>query len=178
MMSEERSDVLVLFGATGDLAHKKIFPALYAMVARGTLKEPVVGVALEDWDAKKLAERARDGIKAAVGKVDEKMLSTFAALLRHDWPGNVRELRTAAERFAIGLETPAERLASASTEGAEAWLPAQVAAYERELIAAAIREHQGDMAGAAQSLGIPRRTLNEKMNRLGLTRRAAEPARR
>ncbi len=83
MMSEERSDVLVLFGATGDLAHKKIFPALYAMVARGTLKEPVVGVALEDWDAKKLAERARDGIKAAAGKVDEKVFSQLAGLLRY-----------------------------------------------------------------------------------------------
>ena len=82
-MSEERSDVLVLFGATGDLAHKKIFPALYAMAARGTLKEPVVGVALEDWDAKKLAARAHDGIAAAVGKVDEKVFSRLAGLLRY-----------------------------------------------------------------------------------------------
>jgi glucose-6-phosphate 1-dehydrogenase len=82
-MSEERSDVLVLFGATGDLAHKKIFPALYDMVARGTLKEPVVGVALEDWDAKKLADRAHDGIKTAVGKVDEKVFAKLASLLRY-----------------------------------------------------------------------------------------------
>ncbi|MBS0247191.1 MAG: sigma-54-dependent Fis family transcriptional regulator [Proteobacteria bacterium] len=98
---------------------------------------------------------------------------SIAALLEHDWPGNVRELRTAAERFAIGLETPAERLALPAVEAAEAWLPARLAAYERELIAAAIREHHGDMAGAAQSLGIPRRTLNEKMNRLGISRRGA-----
>ncbi len=97
----------------------------------------------------------------------------IAALLRHDWPGNVRELRTAAERFAIGLETPAERLALPAAEATEAWLPAQVAAFERELIAAAIRQHHGDMAAAAQSLGIPRRTLNEKMNRHGLSRREA-----
>ena len=82
-MSEERSDLLVLFGATGDLAHKKIFPALYAMVARGTLKEPVVGVALEDWDAQKLAARAHDGIAAAVGQVDEKVFSRLAGLLRY-----------------------------------------------------------------------------------------------
>ena len=46
LMTSERSDALVLFGATGDLAHKKIFPALYAMVAKGTLTEPVIGVAL------------------------------------------------------------------------------------------------------------------------------------
>ena len=100
---------------------------------------------------------------------------SIAALLRHDWPGNVRELRTAAERFAIGLETPAERIAAHDGEMTEAWLPAKVAIYERELIAAAIREHQGDMAAAAQSLGIPRRTLNEKMNRHGISR-AAEQA--
>ena len=95
----------------------------------------------------------------------------IAALLRHDWPGNVRELRTAAERFAIGLETPAERLALPAIGTTEAWLPAQVAAFEREMIAAAIRQHDGDMASAAKALGIPRRTLNEKMNRLGIGRR-------
>ena len=50
-------------------------------------------------------------------------------------------------------------------------LPAQVAAFEREMIAAAIRQHDGDMASAAKALGIPRRTLNEKMNRLGIGRR-------
>jgi two-component system C4-dicarboxylate transport response regulator DctD len=97
----------------------------------------------------------------------------IAALLRHDWPGNVRELRTAAERFAIGLETPAERLTLPALEATEAWLPAQVAAFERELIAAAIRQHHGDMAAVAQALGIPRRTLNEKMTRHGISRRDA-----
>ena len=49
-MTEPRSDAFVLFGATGDLAHKKTFAALYAMVRRGHLKEPVVGVAIEDWE--------------------------------------------------------------------------------------------------------------------------------
>ena len=45
-----RSDALVLFGATGDLAHKKIFPSLYAMTKRGHLDVPVIGVASEGWD--------------------------------------------------------------------------------------------------------------------------------
>ena len=45
-MTASRSDALVVFGVTGDLAHKMIFPALYAMVKRGTLKVPVIGVAL------------------------------------------------------------------------------------------------------------------------------------
>lgn len=71
-MSLERSDTLVLFGATGDLAHKKIFPALYAMVAKGTLTEPVIGVAFDAWDLQQLQARARDGIVKATGKVDEK----------------------------------------------------------------------------------------------------------
>jgi glucose-6-phosphate 1-dehydrogenase len=82
-MSEPRSDVLVLFGATGDLAHKKIFPALYSMVARGSLTEPIVGIAYDDWTVDKLVERAHDGIKAAVGKVDEKVFRKLAGLLRY-----------------------------------------------------------------------------------------------
>ena len=82
-MSEPRSDVLVLFGATGDLAHKKIFPALYSMVARGSLTEPIVGIAYDDWTVDKLVERAHDGIEAAVGKVDEKVFKRLAGLLRY-----------------------------------------------------------------------------------------------
>ena len=82
-MSEPRSDVLVLFGATGDLAHKKIFPALYSMVARGSLTEPIVGIAYDDWTVDKHVERAHDGIEAAVGKVDEKVFKRLAGLLRY-----------------------------------------------------------------------------------------------
>ena len=82
-MSEQRSDVLVLFGATGDLAHKKIFPALYSMVQRGILTEPVVGIAYDDWTVEQLVERAHDGIKAAVGKIDEKVFKKLAGLLRY-----------------------------------------------------------------------------------------------
>jgi glucose-6-phosphate 1-dehydrogenase len=82
-MSEQRSDVLVLFGATGDLAHKKIFPALYSMVQRGSLNEPVVGIAYDDWTVEQLVERAHDGIKNAVGKVDEKVFRKLAGLLRY-----------------------------------------------------------------------------------------------
>ena len=45
----QASDALVFFGASGDLAHKKIFPALYAMVKRGVLDVPVIGVASSSW---------------------------------------------------------------------------------------------------------------------------------
>ncbi|CDX25672.1 putative glucose-6-phosphate 1-dehydrogenase [Mesorhizobium sp. ORS 3324] len=82
-MSQERSDTLVLFGATGDLAHKKIFPALYHMVAKGTLTEPVIGVAFEPWDIGKLVDRARDGIVNALGAVDDKVFGKLASLLRY-----------------------------------------------------------------------------------------------
>ncbi len=92
-MTIERSDVLVLFGATGDLAHKKIFPALYAMVERGTLNEPVVGVALDAWDLPKLVARARDGIEHAGVKLDEAVFAKLAGLL-HYVNGDYRDQAT------------------------------------------------------------------------------------
>ena len=82
-MTEDRSDALVLFGATGDLAHKKIFPALYAMVANGTLNEPVIGIAYDDWPIDQLIARARDGIGHAVGAMDEAVFAKLAALLSY-----------------------------------------------------------------------------------------------
>ncbi|MDW6025237.1 glucose-6-phosphate dehydrogenase [Mesorhizobium sp. BAC0120] len=82
-MATVRSDSLVLFGASGDLAHKKIFPALYDMVGRGTLTEPVIGVALDDWDVEKLRARAHDGITVANGSIDEGVFAKFASLLRY-----------------------------------------------------------------------------------------------
>ncbi|CDX49902.1 glucose-6-phosphate dehydrogenase [Mesorhizobium sp. LCM 4577] len=99
-MSQERSDTLVLFGATGDLAHKKIFPALYHMVAKGTLSEPVIGVAFEPWELPKLVDRARDGIVNALGAVDDKVFSKLASLLRYvsgDYrdPATFEKLKTA-----------------------------------------------------------------------------------
>jgi glucose-6-phosphate 1-dehydrogenase len=92
-MTEPRSDAFVLFGATGDLAHKKTFASLYAMVRRGHLKEPVIGVAIEDWDVDKLRERARDGIQQSEGAVDDKVFSQLAQLL-HYVSGDYRDPAT------------------------------------------------------------------------------------
>ena len=61
------SDALVFFGATGDLAHKKIFPALYRMVKRGALTVPVIGVAHSQWNLSRLREHVRDSITQADG---------------------------------------------------------------------------------------------------------------
>lgn len=82
-MAVKRSDALVVFGATGDLAHKMIFPSLYQMVRRGHLDEPVIGVALDDWDVERLAERARDGIAKQFGTIDEAIFARLKALLRY-----------------------------------------------------------------------------------------------
>ena len=72
--SEDRgaaADAFVFFGATGDLAHKMIFPALYELVKRGTLEVPVIGVASSGWGLPQLRDRARDSLAAANGSVDD-----------------------------------------------------------------------------------------------------------
>src|SRR5271154_502412 len=66
-MTVSGSDALVLFGVTGDLAHKMIFPALYAMVKRGALTVPVIGVALPKWSLEDLHKRVADSIKGSGG---------------------------------------------------------------------------------------------------------------
>ena len=66
-----RSDALALFGITGDLAYKMIIPALYALVKRGALTIPVVGVALEKWDMPQLRARVKDSLQRS-GRIDDK----------------------------------------------------------------------------------------------------------
>jgi glucose-6-phosphate 1-dehydrogenase len=79
----ERSDALVLFGATGDLAHKKIFPAVYAMAAQGRLEVPVIGVASSAGDDAFLVERFRASIEAQVPDADPAVVDAVAARLRY-----------------------------------------------------------------------------------------------
>ncbi|MEP7313797.1 MAG: glucose-6-phosphate dehydrogenase [Pseudomonadota bacterium] len=81
--SSARSDVLVVFGITGDLAYKMIFPALYELVKRGELNVPVVGVAAPQWSLAQLRRRAASSIRKA-GRVDDpKALARLLALLRY-----------------------------------------------------------------------------------------------
>ena len=77
----ERSDALVFFGATGDLAYKKIFPALHSMVRRGTLEVPVIGVAKAGWTRHRLLQRARASIVEHGGGVDEAAFARLAQRL-------------------------------------------------------------------------------------------------
>jgi glucose-6-phosphate 1-dehydrogenase len=77
------ADALVIFGVTGDLAHKMIFPALYAMVKRGVLNVPIVGVAGRKWSPAQLRKQVTDSIKQA-GKIDDrKALDQLLSLLRY-----------------------------------------------------------------------------------------------
>src|ERR1700682_4253543 len=76
------ADALVLFGAVGDLAHKKIFPALYHMVRHGHLDVPVVGVARAARTDEHLKERVRDSIQQD-GDIDQEALAKLLKLLRY-----------------------------------------------------------------------------------------------
>src|SRR6266481_2304722 len=75
------ADTLVFFGATGDLAYKKIFPALQAMVKRGTLNVPVIGVAREDWTLDRLKARAKDSLEQH-GGLDPEAFEKLCGLMR------------------------------------------------------------------------------------------------
>jgi glucose-6-phosphate 1-dehydrogenase len=81
-MSNTQSDAFVFFGATGDLAYKKIFPALYAMVRSGGFNMPIVGMARASWNLDKLKERARSSVQNA-GDFDDASFAKLAALLRY-----------------------------------------------------------------------------------------------
>ncbi|TBN12712.1 glucose-6-phosphate dehydrogenase [Agrobacterium cavarae] len=82
-MAQEQSDVLVVFGATGDLAHKMIFPSLYAMVKRGALNTPIIGVAFDDWTRDQLIARAKDAVSKHVDTIDEAAFSKMAEKLSY-----------------------------------------------------------------------------------------------
>ncbi|WP_295481213.1 sigma-54 dependent transcriptional regulator [uncultured Pseudomonas sp.] len=96
-----------------------------------------------------------------------------ALLLRHEWPGNVRELQNAAERFALGLELALDEQASAASPSAEpqrgGTLSEQVEQFERSLIAAELSQPHSSMRSLAEALGIPRKTLHDKLRKHGLS---------
>ncbi|MBK4991231.1 MULTISPECIES: sigma-54 dependent transcriptional regulator [unclassified Pseudomonas] len=89
----------------------------------------------------------------------------LAQLLTHDWPGNVRELANAAERHALGLGSPTLDPVPAGQSLSE-----RMEAYEAQCLRAALRQHGGEIKAVMDDLQLPRRTLNEKMQRHGLLR--------
>ena len=95
-------------------------------------------------------------------------------LTHHGWPGNVRELKAAADRFALGLgatgRSIGDILGHKAPVSTGASLAERVAAYERHLIEVELDRHDNAIAAVADVLQVPRRTLSEKMNRLGVRR--------
>ena len=81
-MRNAHSDALVFFGATGDLAYKKIFPALHSMIKRGHLDVPVIGVAKAGWNLDQLKARAQDSIEKH-GGLDATAWQKLSGLLRY-----------------------------------------------------------------------------------------------
>jgi len=111
-MAASRSDALVLFGVTGDLAHKMIFPALYAMAKRGALQVPVVGVAFPRWSVARLRNRVKDSLARSGGIDSQRALRHLLSLLRYvagDYndPGTF----TAIKEALAGARRPAHYLA-------------------------------------------------------------------
>ena len=81
-MNPPRSDALVFFGATGDLAYKKIFPSLQAMIKRGSLDIPIIGVAKAGWDLDQMKARAKDSLEKH-GGLDPDAFAKLCTLLRY-----------------------------------------------------------------------------------------------
>ena len=95
-----------------------------------------------------------------------------ALLLRHSWPGNVRELQNVAERFALGLELSLDNGADESAQPSDleisGSLSEQVEHFEKSLIAAELERSHSSMRSLAQALGVPRKTLHDKLRKHGL----------
>jgi glucose-6-phosphate 1-dehydrogenase len=110
-MSDSRSDALVFFGATGDLAYKKIFPALQAMLKRGHLDVPVIGVAKAGWNLEQFRARAYDSLEKH-GGVDAAAFDKLSGLLRYV-DGDYADAATfqAIRKELNGAQRPAHYLA-------------------------------------------------------------------
>jgi glucose-6-phosphate 1-dehydrogenase len=80
-MTEARSDALVLFGATGDLMHRKIYPALQALVQHGELNVPIIGIGRSGWNLDRLHARVRDSLQR-FGGLDRRAFTKLARHLR------------------------------------------------------------------------------------------------
>ena len=110
--TEPPSDALVIFGFTGDLAAKKIFPALYAMVSKRAVTGPIIGVASSKWSNADLQQRFRDSIEREVAAADPSVLNGVVAQLRYV-SGDYNDLATFASlKKALGdAQRPAFYLA-------------------------------------------------------------------
>jgi two-component system C4-dicarboxylate transport response regulator DctD len=150
-------------------------PDLYYRLAGAQI--PLPALKARDGDILLLFEHFATRAASIAGRQHRPLSSAdVEALLTHSWPGNVRELKSVAERYALGLKATGRTVPeilgkvapSAAVVGSA--LADRVAAYERQLIEAALKDHGGSISSVIEVLGIPRRTLNEKMVKYGLIR--------
>jgi two-component system C4-dicarboxylate transport response regulator DctD len=94
--------------------------------------------------------------------------------MTHSWPGNVRELRNVVERHVLGLDRPVGAKAGVvqAPSGTAQSLGEQLDAFERCVLEQELAKHKGSAQAAATALGLPVRTLNDRMRRHGLSRKA------
>ena len=128
--AQQSCDALVIFGITGDLAHKMTFPALYRLEAAGLLDCPVVGVAREDWSPEQLRTTMKAAVSAAEETVDDEVFRRLAARLSY-LPGDFADQNTYREladrlkgvsRPLFYLEIPPSLFAGVVTELSRAGL--------------------------------------------------------
>jgi two-component system C4-dicarboxylate transport response regulator DctD len=150
-------------------------PDLYYRLAGAEI--PLPPLKARDGDILLLFEHFATRAASIAGQQHRSLSSCdVEALLTHSWPGNVRELKSVAERYALGLKAMGRtvpeilgKVAQSPTVVGSA-LADRVAAYERHLIETALKDHGGSISSVIEVLGIPRRTLNEKMVKYGLIR--------
>ena len=111
-MAALHSDALVFLGATGDLAYKKVFPALQAMIKRGRLDVPVIGVAKAGWKLDQLKARARDSVEKH-GGLDASCFEKLSARLESIYLGDRRGVNKA--------QTPPNSFFKGPAEGESRW---------------------------------------------------------
>ncbi|SDL43014.1 two-component system, NtrC family, C4-dicarboxylate transport response regulator DctD [Modicisalibacter muralis] len=160
---------------------------LLALAARGEFREDLYyRLAIAELHVPPLRERREDiamlfaHFCRQAAEVHQRPLrepggDLLAALGRHAWPGNLRELRNVATRFTLGLDVPQLTGQEAGGDGS---LGEQVAAFEATLLRAALGRHGGNIQAILDELELPRRTLNQKMQKYGLRREAFLDTRR
>jgi two-component system, NtrC family, C4-dicarboxylate transport response regulator DctD len=108
-------------------------------------------------------------------EVPSLSLDGLSALMVHSWPGNIRELKNVAERYVLSTFEPADRIReilgfNSQMENTSASLASRTDKFERYLLASCLQQNKGDIQKSMLELGLPRRTLNQKMQKYGLRR--------
>ncbi|CCD87749.1 C4-dicarboxylate transport transcriptional regulatory protein dctD [Bradyrhizobium sp. ORS 285] len=175
-------DVRVIAAAKGDLAaesrHGRFRSDLYFRLAAAEIHLPPLRE--RGNDVLLLFEHFADAAAKAVGRpLSPLRTDDLDALLAHEWPGNVRELKNVAERYALGIAATGRTVGEILRRGdngdvAHRSLADRVSVYERTLIETALRDSDWSITAVTEQLRLPRRTLNEKMAKYGLSRSRRE----